>query len=535
MSVPSGSNGARHPGRQLLIGLDAMEWDLVQAWAQAGKLPAFARVLEQGARFELSSTAAQLPDTVWSAIYSGQNPGHFAKYFYVQYDAASGDLRMMDDDSIGATPFWHYLTEAGRKVCVLDVPKFPLSRTAGVSLANWGSHATKTARASQPPGLLEEINRRFGPHPVGECDAVESTPQALRKLRGRILDGIRVRGELYRFLMQREDWDVFFAAFSETHCSGHHFWRYFDPSHPEHDPSDRDGLADTMESVYRAIDQQIGEMLDLAGPDTRVLIFSGHGMGPIYHASWNLPEILDLLGYGKAQAKAATPRPSISQPPKTAAINPWRLLKMAVPGKLQYAIKSILPRRIQNELIFRWYAGSRDWAGRRAIAVPNNDSVGAIRILVEGRDRHGRVAPGAEYQKICNDIAAALHQLRDVNTGRKVVMQVAFPHQEFPGPFADGLPDLTILWDQSFAWHEIASPALGSLKIRTQDSRSGSHTPRGFLLASGYSEMPAPELGRTSLYDIAPTVLHAAGLSAPASMQGRALFVEDAIERSTAV
>ena len=66
-----------------------MEWDLVQAWAQAGKLPAFARVLEQGARFELSSTAAQLPDTVWSAIYSGQNPGHFAKYFYVQYDAAS--------------------------------------------------------------------------------------------------------------------------------------------------------------------------------------------------------------------------------------------------------------------------------------------------------------------------------------------------------------------------------------------------------------------------------------------------------------
>jgi predicted AlkP superfamily phosphohydrolase/phosphomutase len=115
-----------------------------------------------------------------------------------------------------------------------------------------------------------------------------------------------------------------------------------------------------------------------------------------------------------------------------------------------------------------------------------------------------------------------------------VVMQVAFPHQEFPGPFADGLPDLTILWDQSFAWHEIVSPALGHLKIRTQDSRSGSHTPRGFLLASGYSEV-AQDIGRASLYDIAPTVLHAAGLSAPASMQGRPLFVEDVMERSTAV
>ena len=36
---------------------------------------------------ELASTAAQLPDTVWSAIYSGMNPGYFAKYFYVQYDS----------------------------------------------------------------------------------------------------------------------------------------------------------------------------------------------------------------------------------------------------------------------------------------------------------------------------------------------------------------------------------------------------------------------------------------------------------------
>src|SRR5271168_296373 len=79
-----------HPPRQLLIGLDAVEWTLVRKWADAGKLPTFRRLLQQGAHAELVSTAAQLPDTVWSVIYSGQNPGRFAKYFYVQYDSATG-------------------------------------------------------------------------------------------------------------------------------------------------------------------------------------------------------------------------------------------------------------------------------------------------------------------------------------------------------------------------------------------------------------------------------------------------------------
>jgi len=488
-------------------------------------MPTFQRLIQQGARVELASTAAQLPDTVWSAIYSGTNPAHFAKYFYVQYDAVTGDLKMVDDDSIGVIPFWRYLTDAGRRVCVVDVPKFPVSRIDGVYLANWGTHATKTKRASHPPGLLQEINQRFGPHPVGECDAVDANPKALAKLRVRILDGVRVRGELYRFLMARENWDLFFAAFSEAHCAGHHFWQFLDSTHPRYDPTDRHGLRDTMQSVYQAIDRQIGTMIESAGPGTRCMIFSGHGMGPICHASWNLQQILDLLGFGRIGVQ---PR---ARDTEVAGINPWRFVKMVVPGRVQYAIKAMLPQAVQNELIFRWYAGPRHWAGCRAIAVPNNDSVGAIRLLVEGRDRHG-VIPSADYRKTCSDIAYVLHSLRDAVTGRKVALQVSILHDEFDGPFKEGLPDLTVLWDQSFAWDEITSPGLGRFKIRTQDSRSGSHTPRGFLLARGYGESAGQDLGRATLYDIAPTVLSAAGVDQPDPLHGRPLFSLHAAQRS---
>ncbi len=505
--------------RQLLIGLDAMEWTLVRRWASEGKLPAFRELLEQGITVELSSTADQLPDTVWHAIHSGTNPAKFAKYFYVQYDPKSGGLRLLNED-LDITPFWEHLSEAGRRVCILDAPKSPASRRIeGFHVANWGAHGSQNLRASNPPGLLDEIDERFGPHPAGDCDAVDKKPKSLWKLRRRLLDGVQLRGEVCRYLMQREDWDVFFAGFSEMHCAGHHFWRFHDALDPQHDPTASDGLRDTVEAVYRAVDRQVGEILRLAGPDTRCLLFAGHGMGTLQHASWNLQEILDLLGFGKI-GRHYEPNSRVGD----ARVNPWRLLKMSLPGRFQYAVKAMLPKRLQKEMIFRWYAGRRNWRGCRAIAIPNNESAGAIRILVESRDRHGTVAPGAEYHRVRDGIAAALGELIDPASGRKVVRQVSFPQEEFHGPFQAQLPDVTVLWDQSFAWSEVASPQIGRLKLRRQDSRNGSHTPYGFMLARGYGEPPGGELPRATLYDIAPTILSAAGVEVPEGMDGRPLF-----------
>jgi predicted AlkP superfamily phosphohydrolase/phosphomutase len=104
------------------------------------------------------------------------------------------------------------------------------------------------------------------------------------------------------------------------------------------------------------------------------------------------------------------------------------------------------------------------------------------------------------------------------------VRQVTFAHREFQGPFTHQLPDLTVLWDQRFAWDEVISPRIGRLKVRKQDSRSGTHTPTGFLLARGYAAAPGTILPQASLYDIAPTVLHAAGIARPEIMDGRPLF-----------
>ena len=76
-------------------------------------------------------------------------------------------------------------------------------------------------------------------------------------------------------------------------------------THPRHDPLDPHKLNDTIEVIYRALDDEIAKMLMLAGNNIQCLIIAGHGMGPIYHASWNLNEILDLLGYGQSPEERA--------------------------------------------------------------------------------------------------------------------------------------------------------------------------------------------------------------------------------------
>jgi predicted AlkP superfamily phosphohydrolase/phosphomutase len=515
------SEGLEAPGRQFVIALDAMEWSLVSRWAAEGKLPTFRRLIKEGASGELATTSAQLPDTVWACTYTGVNPAKFEKFFYVQYDASRLGLRHVMDDAIQRPAFWDYLSRAGVRVGIVDAPKFPLSQSLnGFQLTNWGAHATKTARASTPTSLLGEVESRFGRHPVGDCDAVDNKISALTALRGRVLDGVRLRGRVFRALMQERPWDVFVAAFSEPHCIGHHFWRFLDMTHPLHPVEDRHGLGDTIERVYRAIDDEIGQMLSLVGARTRCLLVAAHGMGPIYHASWNLTEILDLLGYGRSgQAAVAGKTTSV----RSAKINPWRVLKMIVPGAWQYRIKSALPTSLQERLLFLWYSGGDQWAGRRAFSIPNNDSVGAIRLSVRGRDRQGIIAPGAEYRRVCADIAAALAELCDPVSGRQVVRRVTVTHDVFAGHFLEQLPDITVLWEQDFPWDTVQSPRFGTLRIRRQDSRSGSHTPHGFFVATGPGIAAGVELHGHSIYDIAPTVLSAAGVPVPSDLDGTPL------------
>jgi predicted AlkP superfamily phosphohydrolase/phosphomutase len=515
---------AETPDRQLLIGVDAMEWTLLKKWMAEGKLPNLQKFVDEGMRAELQSLGDCVPDAVWTTFSYGVNPGKLQKYFYVQYDYKLGRLRYAHDHELTGKQFWQYLSEAGKRVGVADMPHLPPHEIPnGFLLMNWGAHDNKHHLVAYPPPLLEKVKQEFGRHPMEDCERYNKDLASTRRLRDDILLGVRKHGEMFRWLMQAQPWDVFVCCFAAAHSSGHHFWAHMDPTHPDYQPGDPLGFENTMERTYQAIDREIGEMVEAAGERTRVLVFAPHGMGQLSHASWNLNEMLELWGF-------ATGKPSQARPAeRRGKVNPWRILKMVFPARWQYAIKESLPRSWQDQLLFLWYAGRSQYKGLRAFAVPNNEVVGAIRISVKGRDREGLVEPGADYRKLRDQIREALLELTDPATGRRVVRDVIYLHERFHGPYVEQLPDIAVFWDSTYHWEAVASPRFGTLRIRAQDRRSGSHSASSFVLARGPGIPQGVEVNGCTALDIPAWVLDTAGVAVPPDLDGKPIVVPQGI------
>ena len=506
----------------LLLGLDSAEPVCVEEWAREGKLPNLAGLMRPGAWTRLRSPAEEFPDEVWPAIYSSQNSAQFGKYFYIQPRPGSETLELLDDTHHGKQ-FWTIASEAGRRCAVIDAPKTAiLSAINGVQIANWGAHATRCEPSSSPVGLFAEMRRRHGEYPVHSCDNHGRSPAEYRKLRERLIAGVRNRGQVLRDVMAREPWDLFFAGFSETHCAGHQFWHLQDPKHPAYDPADRHGLASAMLDVYAAVDAEIGALLSQIDESTTVIAFSGHGMAAQYHGRDLLPTLLHVWGLDGARDKPPDPGVERRYEIERGLVE---TLKETVPIQFQYAVKSVIPRKLEDAIVCRVMGSRKLNPQARINYVPNNDLNPAFRVNLKGRDPHGIVEPGAAYDELLEFLAARLTELVNPATGRPAIRKVTRLRQTYKGPKMDVLPDLTAFWSDEAFIAEVRSPGYGTVAGAHHDLRTGGHAAYGFLALRGSGL--AVDLGseEPTGKDIAPTVLRLLDIPVPEWMEGRPLVV----------
>jgi predicted AlkP superfamily phosphohydrolase/phosphomutase len=504
----------------LLIGLDSAEASLIRKWAPAGYLPCLERFLSDGGAAELHSPAYEFPDLVWPTIYTSVGPARLGRYYYIQLRPDEWSLDLLEDELHG-TPFWVEAARHGKRCIVLDAPKTALGPPFdGQQLASWGSHAAHAATASHPPELLDRVLAAHGPYPLHSCDSHGRRPQDYANLRAQLLNGIDARQKLFLDLMSASDWDLFFCSFSETHCAGHQFWHFHDPRHPRHDPADRFGMRNALRDVYEATDGAIAALVEAAGPDTEVVVFSGHGMRAQYHGRELLPSLLEM--WGMLEAQNTPPDPSRRRTVRVRKSLTKRLREM-VPMPWQYAVKSLLPAAVERYLVCRFMGAEKLDPNARAVYIPNNDLNTSIRINLIGRDRYGRVAPGQQYEQLCGFLAQRLQELINPATGRPAVECVTRVSAHYQGEYLNMLPDLTVLWSADHSIDALESPGYGTVIGSHNDLRSGGHAPDGFLMASR-SLCDRLNLSGADDKDIAPTILQLLEIPIPTSMEGRSLL-----------
>jgi predicted AlkP superfamily phosphohydrolase/phosphomutase len=317
--------------------------------------------------------------------------------------------------------------------------------------------------------------------------------------------------------MAAQPWDLFVAVFAETHCAGHQFWHFEDETHPLHARAAADGLRSALRDVYAAVDRSIGSLVEAAGPGTQVIVFSSHGMRALYHGRDLLPTLLHLWGMRaghNAEPDAARERRVVVRQPILKA------MREAVPIRLQYRLKQLMPKRLADELLMRFIGTIKLDVGARAFYVPNNEVTPAIRLNVIGRDPFGRVAAGREYETLRDFLATRLRELINPVTGRAALDDVSVIDDLYPRERRQALPDLTGYWSPAAPIDAVYSPGYGTVIGSHKDHRTGGHAPAGFVAAA-----PARgTLAGAHVRDIAPSVLQLLGVPIPSEAEGRRLL-----------
>lgn len=475
--------------RVVLIQLDAADANVLSEGIDAGGFPNLRRIRDAGAWGLVDAPRGFGSGATWATFNTGVTPATHGRYFYRQVLPGTYEARPFEGEDLLVPPFWEWLSDAGRRVAVFDAPSQGISPGInGISVADWITHdLVYPGVRTSPPELADELTRRFGTNPVRKCDQPGGRDRAGHQLLvQQLVDRVAQKSRAVRHYLAGDDWDFFSVAFAEPHCVGHQCWHLRDPLHALYDPDDAAAVPDPVVRVYGAIDEAIGEIREVAGPDTTVVVFSATSMGPNYTGNLILDEVLRRI-----DGVQATPQVSAT----------WSLkqrLKRVLPLSVRQRYRP-LKRRIEESL----QAGDR--ARRNAFMVPHNDISGAIRLNVVGREANGRLRPGPEVDDYIASLRTELLALRNLDTGEPVIDEIVRVSDACKGPALDQLPDLFAVWSRNAYPDRIGSERIGEIRYRHRGNRTGDHRLINVFYAMGPGITPG-RMDGLSICDFAPSM-----------------------------
>ena len=510
----------------IVVGLDACDVTTVRRMARAGKLPTLGRLLGEWSHAKVRNPYAFFVGALWPSFFTARTAPRVGFHCWDTIAPETYERRLTNPREIVGRPFWYALSEAGRRVAVIDVPHTRVTeRVNGIQVVEYGCHDRHFGLHTSPPGLAAEIVSRVGAHPIFGVDTYAErqfapddyvhragefrTGDEERALLRGMLEGLERKRRLSTAFLAEGGWDLFISVFGESHAIGHQCWYLHDPSHPRHDAKLAQELGDPIEHVYVGLDKALGDHLALAPQHSTVFVLLSHGMGPHYDGTHLLEEVLariDAVDSGRRRGRASLRLGAAT----------WSRLPALVREPLKPAAAAVLRRYLQRHGASPSFEGDRgpdDRARRRFFMSPNNSVYGGVRMNLKGREPKGVIAPGPEFDAACEQLTRDLLALVNVDTGAPVVRSVERTDARYARAHRDELPDLLIDWNHDALTETVWSPKTGIVHVPYTNWRTGDHKPGGFLLASGPGINPGSDLGEIDIADLGPSICARLGVA----------------------
>jgi predicted AlkP superfamily phosphohydrolase/phosphomutase len=287
------------------------------------------------------------------------------------------------------------------------------------------------------------------------------------------------RFSVAKHLLKTRPWDFFMMVEMGTDRIHHGFWQFMDAQHVLY-AGDNNPFRNAIHEYYKYVDCLLGELLEFADANTRVLIVSDHGAKRMDGAI---------------------------------ALNEWLVQK----GYMVLKRYPTVPTRFDQLEI--------DWSKTKAWG--EGGYYGRIFLNVQGREPQG-VVSSSQYNALRRQLKEELEALGDAD-GRTIGTRVVLSEEVYKQT-RNIAPDLSIFFGDLY-WR--SSGMVGEGRIHSKENDTGpdgaNHNWDGvFLMAEGKdlarsASRAAPPVEGLRLYDIAPTILEAFKIAPLPLMQGKSV------------
>ncbi len=287
-------------GRLVLLGLDALDWKLVDELTARGVMPNLARLVRRGAQAVHDVPPPLISPVVWSTIGTGVPPRVHGVLDFLERDPGGGAPRPVTSASRKAPAIWEMAAAAGRTTAVIGWwATFPASAPPGGAVYSDRLTEQLLGLTAQTPGLADP--------PVAEASARELAVRArdvtvemiapVAVVSGDELAAVKLRGDAWdepvgglvklvaatRTVENLTDHElgrgtaIVFSYLEGTDIVGHLFGPYRPPAMRGADPALVKRFGPVVDRYHALVDAWIGRVVARLKPEDTIVIVSDHG------------------------------------------------------------------------------------------------------------------------------------------------------------------------------------------------------------------------------------------------------------------
>lgn len=457
--------------RVMIVGWDsAPPKEVFEEWRD--DMPNLDRLMREGVYGPLRSSDPPITVPAWTSMMSSRNPGHLGFFGFRNRRVGEYEGKWIaTSQAVKVDRAWDILSRHGKRCCVLNVPQtYPVRPLNGAMISSFltpGNDSDYT----YPKSLKAEVERAADGYMI-DCEnfRTEDKQWLLEQIHLMAEKRLKVAKHL---MTEHGPWDFFMMVYMGPDRIQHGFWKFADPQHRKYEPGNP--FESCLRDYYKLLDQQLGELCEMAGPETAVMVVSDHGAKRM-DGSLN--------------------------------VNDWLMRE------------GLLTLKQQPDGVGRFSEKNVDWAKTTAWAWGGYYS--RIFMNVAGREPEGTVAPG-EYESVRDDLISRLEAIPD-DSGRVMDTRALRPQDLFTGPHVADAPDLFVYFDDLYwrAGQDVGHDTLYSFETEIGPDDSV-HDYNGIVVLSRPGESRGERVEGRHLMDVAPTALDALGVSAPEEMEGKVI------------